>query len=291
MEFTREDARLIVRTPAKLNLFLEVLSRRYDGYHEIETVMQTVSIFDELTFERREAGIEFLTRSADVPPDGTNLVVQAAEALREHTGKRLGAKITLVKEIPVGAGLGGGSSDAAAALVGLNRLWELDLPTGTLHEIAQRLGSDVPFFLYGGTALCRGRGELVTPLSGARTREYVVVVPALKVSTREVYEKLPPDLTKDSGRNRLHLAGITNGGRAEFARACFNRLESVTVSVHEPLKPLRQQMCESGLEAVTMTGSGSAFFGIAASGKEAGASVEKLTRMGVGRVFAARSTR
>jgi len=291
MQMTRTGSRLLVKAPAKLNLFLEVLGRRPDGFHDIETVMQTITIWDELTLEGAERDVRLVTDSPEVPASADNLVVRAAEALREHTGCRLGAAIHLKKNIPVGAGLGGGSSDAASTLVGLNRLWKLDLPLERLHDLASQLGSDVAFFLYGGTALCRGRGERVAPVTSGRLMTYVVVYPGINVSTKEVYEKLPADLTRDFRKTKLLLGDITNDAASGAVPRFFNRLEEVTVNLYESLRSLRRQMTRSGLERVTMTGSGSAFFGLARGGKEACESADSLREMSVGEVFIAESTR
>ncbi len=286
MEILQDNEKLIIRAPAKLNLFLEVVGKRPDGYHDIESVKQTISLYDELTLEPAQSEIRLVTDSADVPTGSENLAVGAAELLRKRTGCRRGATIRLEKNIPVSAGLGGGSSDGAAALAGLNRLWELKFPAEALHDLAAQLGSDVPFFLYGGTALCRGRGERVTPLTNIPPMTYVVVCPPLTVSTRDIYEKLsPPDLTNDSRDIKLFLDQLIKGGKSGTLPRFFNRLTGVTVERHQSLKLLARQMTESGLAGVTMTGSGSAFFGIATSRKEASDSVEKLTRMDVGRMF------
>lgn len=290
MQIFEQSGALVVKAPAKLNPFLEVHGRRADGYHDIETVMQTISLWDDLTLERSAGGVRLVTDSPEVPPGGDNLAVKAAEMLRERAGCRLGATIRLVKRIPVGSGMGGGSSDAAAALVGLNRLWGLDLPLDALHGLAASLGSDVAFFLYGGTALCRGRGERVARLPGVPQMTYVVVAPAIRVSTREIYENLPPtDLTKDLRKTKLFLEQMINGGRPGTLPSFFNRLASVTVELYEPLKHLARRMTQSGLVNVTMTGSGSAFFGIPADRKEARGIVETLTGMRVGKVFIAQS--
>ena len=327
MEISQDNEKLITRAPAKLNLFLEVLRKRPDGYHDIETVMQTISLYDELTLEAAESEIRLVTDSAEIPRDSENLVVKAAELLSNHTGRALGATLHLHKNIPVSAGLGGGSSDAAAALVGLNRLWALELGRDVLHDLAAELGSDVPFFLYGGTAVCRGRGERVTPLADVPPMTYVVVCPPLTVSTREVYENLPPPhlthsaaskplppergprrrsgstlsnkprplgrgvegLTNDLRDIKLFLEQLIKEGKSGTPPQCFNRLAGVTLERHESLRLLARRMTESGLAGVTMTGSGSAFFGIATSRKEASDSAEKLTRMDVGRIFVAES--
>jgi len=290
MNITSEGPGLTVRTPAKLNLFLEVLGKRDDGFHELESVFQTVSLYDELTLERAEKDITIMTDTFEVPDDDTNLAVRAALAMREHTGCGLGAAMTLAKKIPVAAGMGGGSSDAAAALVGLNQLWELDLPRETLHAIAAEIGSDVPFFLYGGTAVCRGRGEKIEPIDDVPPRTYVVVYPGIHVSTREVYENLPANLTKVSADIRLFLSLLLNKPAGDDALPLFNRLESVTIDRYEPLAGLRQRMKESGLTNVIMTGSGSAFFGTVSDDKEARSIAEELTEGDVGQVFIVEST-
>ncbi|MGH7345206.1 MAG: 4-(cytidine 5'-diphospho)-2-C-methyl-D-erythritol kinase [Candidatus Rokuibacteriota bacterium] len=158
--------RLALSAAAKVNLALEVLGRRDDGYHEIATVMQTVDLSDRLVLEEADV-LELRTTASDVPTDGTNLALKAASTLRDMAGVSRGVRITLDKRIPVAAGLGGGSTDAAAVLVGLNRLWGLRWPTARLAEAAVQLGMDVPFFLRGGVALGTGRGEQLEPLAGA----------------------------------------------------------------------------------------------------------------------------
>ncbi|MGA2368250.1 MAG: 4-(cytidine 5'-diphospho)-2-C-methyl-D-erythritol kinase [Dehalococcoidia bacterium] len=184
---------LTVKAPAKINLVLEVLGKRGDGYHETKSIMQAVSLFDILSFEksdRLEIGCNVpALRSAD------NLVIKAAEELREKTGCGGGARIRLEKAIPLDSGLGGGSSDAAAALVGLNKLWSLSLSQKNLAEIAADVGSDVPFFIYGGTCMAEGRGERITPLPDIDGTYYLLVRPDIKVEagkTGRLYSMLGP---------------------------------------------------------------------------------------------------
>ncbi len=158
-------SRIKLQAPAKINLGLHVLRKRPDGFHEIETIMQMVSLFDDLVMEEGENGIQVVTEQADLPSGKENLVYRAAELLSRETSRTLSARIRLIKRIPIAAGLGGGSSDAAAALVGLNRLWGLRLPTERLMEIAGKIGMDVPFFLFSPTALGRERGEILERLT------------------------------------------------------------------------------------------------------------------------------
>ncbi|MHC4593294.1 MAG: 4-(cytidine 5'-diphospho)-2-C-methyl-D-erythritol kinase, partial [Planctomycetota bacterium] len=164
-EGAEHPTELKVRAPSKINLYLEVLGQRPDGFHEIRTVMQAVSLCDELSFSARSDGQVVLSCSSpDLPLDDRNLIVRAARLLKGRYGTERGASVELHKRIPVGGGLGGGSADCAVTLLALNRLWGLGAPLDELAETATELGSDVPFFLWGGTALCEGRGERVSPL-------------------------------------------------------------------------------------------------------------------------------
>ncbi|HVF45648.1 MAG TPA: 4-(cytidine 5'-diphospho)-2-C-methyl-D-erythritol kinase, partial [Pyrinomonadaceae bacterium] len=170
----------IIKLPAfaKINLGLKVLGRRADGYHEIRTVFQTISLHDRLTFETTADGrLELACTDPSIPADETNLVMRAAAALRERYGAGRGARVTLEKRVPAGGGLGGGSSDAAATLIALSHLWDLKADAGGLSELGARLGADVPFFLTGGTALGTGTGTRVVPLEDAPERHLVVVTP------------------------------------------------------------------------------------------------------------------
>lgn len=186
---------LVVRVPAKINLHLEVVGRRPDGFHELRTLFQSVGLWDTLCGWPAEEGLLEL----EIDPQGVvgsgpdNLVLRAARALWHETGRRPGARLRLGKEIPVGGGMGGGSADAAGALILLNQLWSLNLPTAELRRLAADLGSDVPFFLQGGFALGVGRGEEVFPLDDLPPLGVALVVPALEVSTPEVFKRLQPE--------------------------------------------------------------------------------------------------
>ena len=191
---------LTLRVPCKVNLYLEVVGRRPDGYHDLRTVMQAVDLCDELELATREDGRIALNCSDPALPMGDgNLVVRAARMMQERSGTRRGADLALRKRVPVGGGLGGGSADAALTLLGLDRLWGLDTGREALTEMAASLGSDVAFFLHGGTALCEGRGERVTPVPCGGEFSYVLVTPSVGVSTREVYGALEHGLTSRPG--------------------------------------------------------------------------------------------
>jgi 4-diphosphocytidyl-2-C-methyl-D-erythritol kinase len=182
----------VLEAAAKINLALEVLGKRPDGYHEIATVMQTVDLSDRLALEDAEV-LELSASAPDIPTDETNLALRAARALRDAAGIERGARITLDKRIPVAAGLGGGSTDAAATLVGLNRLWGLRWPVARLGEVAVTLGMDVPFFLRGGAALGTGRGERLEPLAGGALA-LVLVHPRVGANTAEIYGGVTPEM-------------------------------------------------------------------------------------------------
>ena len=180
-----------LRASAKINLYLRVLGRRPDGYHEIETVFERIDLADELTFEPADAGINLTCSDPTLSCGEDNLVLKAARLLQRSTGNTRGARIHLLKRIPIAAGLGGGSSDGASALRGLNHLWELGLTPAQLHELAAQLGSDVAFFLEDAPfAIGRGRGERCEPIAGAASLAHVLVTPNIQLSTKEIYEGL-----------------------------------------------------------------------------------------------------
>ncbi len=210
MQIHRDAVEVVIQTPAKLNLFFEVLGKRSDGYHEIETLMCPISWYDTLCFREtssEDLELECQRGSAvggsdgfeEVPRDGRNLVLRAVDLVRRQTGTKQGARLRLIKRIPTAAGLGGGSSDAAAALVAANLGWKLGLSVPELACMAAELGSDVPFFLHRGPAVCRGRGERIEPAPGLGLMNFVVVRPPEGLATAAVYGSLP------SGRSRRDL--------------------------------------------------------------------------------------
>lgn len=266
------DGGLEVLAPAKLNLFLEVLGRRADGYHEIETLMTAIDLHDRLRVATAPAGrLDFSCSDPRLPTGPGNLVVRAAQALRAEAGVRageLGASIHLDKQIPAGAGLGGGSSDAAATLVALDRLWGLETDARRLDELAATIGSDVPFFLHGPAAICRGRGERVEAPGSAATAPatywFVLVNPSFGISTAAVYRALtPPDATVPIGPAAEAFA---SGDARRLGAALFNRLEPAAEQVQPALRPVRRALDELRsdlLHGSLMSGSGSACFGLA----------------------------
>jgi 4-diphosphocytidyl-2-C-methyl-D-erythritol kinase len=246
---------------AKINWTLEVLGRRRDGYHEVSTVLQTVSTGDLLEIEPAEELRLEVTGEHEASED--DLVLRAARALDD--GKGRGATIRLAKMVPVAAGLGGGSSDAAATLRGLNELWALGRRDEELADIAAGLGSDVPFFLTGGTALAESRGERVTSLPDAPPRWLVLVVPRLRLEekTKRMYEALRPEHYGDGTRSRV-LAERVKRGRGVREEHLHNAFDDVAYDVFEGLDAYREALLAAGAGGVHVAGAGPALFALAA---------------------------
>ena len=251
---------LTVLAPAKLNLTLEVLAKRPDGFHEIRSVIQTINLCDSLHFRLSQK----LTCKSNLP-DWTakkSLVAKAASLLQETTGRSRGATIEVDKHIPLLSGLGGDSSDAAATLRGLNELWELSLSQGKLLELAARLGSDVAFFLYGGTALVEGRGELVTPLPSLPPTWVVLVVPdvpRLPGKTAQLYASLNASHYTD-GQITQRLVKTLTEGREFKPSLLFNTFENVAFGRFSGLKVYKEHIIKLGAPHVHLAGSGPTLF-------------------------------
>ena len=268
--------RLVVDAAAKVNLTLEVLNRRPDGYHEISTVMHAVDLSDRLVLE--EASVcELHTSAPGVPTDERNLALRAALMLRDQAKVDRGVRITLEKRIPVAAGLGGGSTDAAAVLVGLNRLWELRWPVESLAELAVGLGMDVPFFLYGGAAVATGRGETLSPLGGS-SLGLVLVNPKFPVSTAEMYGRVTPAVYSDGGRARLVTRALATHRPDRVAASLYNGLEPAARAAYPQIEQMRAALVAAGALGAVMSGSGPTVFGIARSGEQARQIRARVTR-------------
>lgn len=254
---------VLVHSPAKINLGLAVLGARSDGYHEVEIVMQQVSLSDTILFEPHRGGIELSCHGDPLPEGRSNLVVAAAESLRKRARISLGARITLTKRIPIAAGLGGGSSNAAATLVGLNSLWKLGLTRPDLAKIGASLGCDVPFFLGEPTALARGKGDCVEPLPPPPDHWLVIANPGFAVSTKWAYDNVGKiNLTCPDKRIRLLLLVLRNGDLKGLSRYIFNALEPVTGAVHPEITTMKKDLVREGALAALMSGSGPSVFGI-----------------------------
>ena len=248
---------------AKVNLFLEVLGERPDGYHEIETVMAKVALADEMSFRlRTDDEVTIACEGLDVPPE-ENLAVKAARLLKERAGSSLGLDIELRKNIPVGAGLGGGSSDAAAALDAANELWGLGLEAEELARVGAELGSDVPFFLLAHVALCKGRGEEVDSIPSKADPAVVLAHPGVQLSTKEVYARASrKDLTEARKRAILMVRRLGAGDMEGLSKALFNRLEAAAASLCPDVVFLKDRLTALGAAGAVMTGSGSAVAGL-----------------------------
>lgn len=265
----RPGEQLVVRAPAKVNLYLEVLRKRPDGYHDIATFMLAVSLYDTLEFREDPSGAVTLT--CDHPGLSTgpdNLVSRAAALLRRQFPDAPGARIRLRKKIPMAAGLAGGSTDAAATLAGLNRLWRLNLPPAELTALAAELGSDVPFFLAGAPAAwCTGRGEQVEPLPLGKTLWLVLACPEVGLATAEVYRRVVVPKVPQTGE--AIRRAVQDGDVAEIGRRLHNRLESAALKLCPDLADLRRRLAQAGPAGQLMSGSGSSHFALCRSRREA----------------------
>ena len=261
--------------PAKVNWTLEVLGRRDDGYHEVRTVMQTIDLCDEL--ELGPAGALALSVEGSHLPAEDDLALRAARLLAEAAGRRPEVAISLRKRIPSAAGLGGGSSDAAAVLRGLDRLWGLGLGPERLAELGARLGSDVPFFVHGGTALAEGRGERITPLPEAPEVWMVLVAPPFKLpdKTRRMYGALTPADFRDGARTSALANRLRQGGPIDD-EWLHNAFERAAYQTFEGLAAYRDALLAAGARRAHLAGSGPALFALAADEAEARAIAKRL---------------
>lgn len=270
--------RIRLRSFAKVNYALEVRGLRSDGYHEISTVLQSISLADEVEIERAERGFELVVEpeGVEVGPPEANTVYKAWTWLAERTGDTLPVRFRLRKKIPAGAGLGGGSADAAAALVGLNELFELDLGEAELREVGLRIGADVPFCLTGGTALGEGIGEILHTLPPPPPHYLVVAKPAADADTGGIYRAYDERSEKDNPSVAPVVEALRRGDLGLLARSLGNDLASVTRSFVVEVGGLEEELQNSGSLGVTMSGSGTAIFGVFISEAEARAAAEGL---------------
>ena len=252
---------LEILSPAKINLFLEVIARRPDGYHEIESVMQLVDLCDRIILARKPRGIRVSVVGAGVPSGRDNLAYQAAGLLMEKMGLRDGVHISLEKRIPVASGLGGGSSNAAAVLAGLNRLYDLGHSRESLMELGAGLGSDVPFFLSNGLALATGRGELLTQLEPWPPMWLVLANSGVPVSTAWAYGEASSKLTEWQPRSTI--TSLVTQDRLPWPPGwAFNRLEAVVLPQRVEVRALKKLLEEGGGAPVLMSGSGGTLFAV-----------------------------
>ena len=270
---------LVLRTSAKVNLALEVLGKRGDGYHEIATVLQAVDLFDRLTVDPDET-LSLHTDDPELPTDDGNLVMRAARLLQKAAGVDRGARLRLHKRIPVAAGLGGGSSDAAAALTGLNRLWGLRWPRPRLQELAVELGMDVPFILGTGRAVARGRGEQLAALPGGGGYALVLVNPRAPLSTKEVYGRVPVGWHAEPTGTERVIEALRRRNVGVLAAALTNNLERVVEPVLPVIGRMKAALLAAGALGAIMSGSGPTVFGLARSLDHARQIRSRISRAG-----------
>jgi 4-diphosphocytidyl-2-C-methyl-D-erythritol kinase len=275
---------LTVRAYAKVNLGLEVLGLRDDGYHELRTLFQTIDLHDELVLRPRPRGVVVRCAHPLVPTDGTNLAARAAEAVLAHGAVAAGVEIEIRKRIPVGGGLGGGSSDAAAVLLGIDRMWRLGLGPDGLHRMARRLGADVPYFLLGGTALGLSRGDEVYPLRRQLRAHLVLVDPAVQVSTARVFARLDARLTPRLNSNSIfYFVSRELEGPGAF-RFLVNDLEEAAweeaPSLREQARRIRAVLLGEGACLAALSGSGASYFGLFEGARSAARAREALAARG-----------
>ncbi len=281
-----EINRISLKAPAKINLFLEILGKRNDGYHEIETVMQEIDLVDNLQFEEIQEGVKLKCNDKNIPSDENNLVCKAANLILNECGIKKGVLISLEKNIPVGAGLGGGSSDAAATLKALNLLWKIGLNDAELMEFAAKLGSDIPFFIKGKTSLCSGRGEKITPIEVKSEMNYLVIFPHVNISTTTIYRNLKIDLTKKIIDVSSFLDALKHRKLADISKLLYNRLEEVIFATYPDLLDVKSALDHFDFCGLSVSGSGSAFFGLCKDKQQAEAIKSKIELSSIGNVFA-----
>jgi 4-diphosphocytidyl-2-C-methyl-D-erythritol kinase len=269
----------VLRTPANVNLALEVLGKRADGYHEISTVLQAVDLFDRLTVEEADT-LSLVTNDSDLPTDGTNLIIRAARTLGAVVGVAGGAAVRLEKRIPIAAGLGGGSSDAAATLWALNRLWGLRWARARLAEVAAGIGMDVPFFLGPGRALGTGRGERIQPLPGGGGYALVLVNPNFPLSARDVYDRVPRGWSREPTGTWEVIEALRSRSAARLAAALVNGLEPVLEPDVPAITQMKAALMAAGALGAAMTGSGPTVFGVARSLDHARQIRQRVSRAG-----------
>lgn len=273
---------MILNSYAKLNLYLEVVNKRPDHYHNLKTVFERIDLADRIILKSRpDKKIKVICRSSLVPKDSLNLAFKSAKLLQDTFGVNIGADIKIIKRIPVGSGLGGGSSNAASVLLGLNKLWKLNLEQNKLVDLAKQIGSDVPFFIYGlPFALAELRGDKISPLKALNKLRlwHILVVPKIKVSTPIIYAEWDrySKLTRPKYNVKILTLALRKRDFVLLSKALFNSLEGVTLKLYPQAMRVKERLKLLGLKSILMSGSGPAIMGIVSSKKEAIALREQL---------------
>ena len=271
---------LTVKAAAKVNLYLDVLGKRANSYHEIESIMQSVTLYDRLVFRSLRQEIIIWSDNPNIPLGKENLCYQAAELFLKKAKIKKGVQIEIYKSIPERSGLGGGSVDAAATLWGMNKLFETEIPLLDLSKLAKWLGADVPFCLKGGTSLVRGKGETLIPLPPIRDGWLVLLDPGIPISTSWVYKKLRVRLTEKRLNAKLLTNLIKKQGLLGISTSLYNRLEEIALRRYPLIKVVKEEMIKAGARGAAMTGSGSIIFAVAERKEEGESILSKVKKRG-----------
>ena len=278
-----------VEANAKINLTLDILGKRPDGFHEVAMVMQSIGLHDTLNMEKTSGEIELTINVPWLKADEKNLAWRAAELVRQEYGLTGGVRIELIKRIPIAAGLAGGSADAAAVLKGMNELYDLQMSEERLCELGAQLGSDIPFCIMGGTMLATGRGEVLTRLYDMPETWVVLAKPRISVSTAWAYQNYDEQGAEKHPDNKAIEAAIARGNRKAVAGLLCNVLESVTIKKYDVIADYKQMMLDKGAMASMMSGSGPTVFGLARSREQAEAIADVLRQKTNADVFVTRT--
>lgn len=269
--------RAIARSYAKINLTLDVLGKRDDGYHDVQMIMQTVSLFDLIIIDKTSGEIGISTNLRYLPNNEKNIAYKAVTLFREETGINGGAKIIIHKNIPVAAGLAGGSGNAAAVLCALNMLYNTNLSPQKLCELGAKLGADVPYCIMGGTYLASGIGEILSPLPPAADAHVLLVKPPINVSTRTVYEEMDSADILNRPDTEAMKAALAEGDLKKISSYLCNVMESVTQTQYPEIRGIKTKMLMNGALGAVMSGSGPTVFGLFDDYKKAKASADSFS--------------
>lgn len=290
---------MILNSYAKLNLYLEVLNIRKDKFHNIKTIFERINLHDTIILKSRaDKKITIFSNSKDIPLDSSNLAFRSAKLLQGYLATDKGVDIKIIKRIPVGSGMGGGSSNAATVLLGLNKLWKLNLSKEKLVHFGKKIGSDVPFFIHNCSfAYGTGRGDCVSPLKLLFNTKlwHILVVPKINVSTPAVYQgwdrllrckiNKSEELTSLRGNDKILLSALVKKNPALISVALFNSLEPVTSKMHLALNSIKEKLGLLGLRSILMSGSGPTIFSVSLTKKEAVSVFRKLKSKKLWSVF------
>ncbi|MBF0385588.1 MAG: 4-(cytidine 5'-diphospho)-2-C-methyl-D-erythritol kinase [Candidatus Omnitrophica bacterium] len=272
---------IVLHSPAKLNLFLKIINKRPDNYHNIETVFERISLFDEIAFrEINEDKIRIICNHRDVPTGPKNLIYKAVTLIRRDFCISQGVEVTVKKQIPVAAGLAGGSSNAATTLLGINKLWKLGLSREELVKYAKVLGSDVAFFLHDTSwALGTERGDKITPLKIKSKLSHILVVPRIKVYSKDIYGAINLGLTKRSHNATILIQYLKHSCGQDIDKYIRNDLEQTIIGLNPALQGLKQRLKLLGIKGVMISGSGPAVFGITDNERHAESIKDRLDKV------------